>query len=103
MAKILFGLLLGLFIGIGCRFFDIPLPGPPKFIGALVIVSVTLGYLGMDSLLARHAKVTGSAARPATTAHYCGGPTGLPPSRERAAALSENAPSGREDSLNPDK
>ncbi|MBC8104718.1 MAG: DUF1427 family protein [Cytophagales bacterium] len=52
MDKIFLGLLLGFVIGIGCRWFDIPLPGPPKLVGALVIVSITMGYLGADYLIA---------------------------------------------------
>jgi XapX domain-containing protein len=83
MGKIITGLFLGFLIGIGCRFFDIPLPSPPKLIGALVVLSMTFGYVGMDYLLARHAKKTASIARSLTTAQYCGGPTGLPPSREQ--------------------
>src|SRR5271170_4387300 len=39
------GLLLGLAIGVGCRWFDIPAPSPPKIVGALLVVSMTLGYL----------------------------------------------------------
>lgn len=36
MIKILAGLLLGLLTGSTCRWFDIPLPGPPKLVGALL-------------------------------------------------------------------
>ena len=79
MFRVILGLFLGLIIGMGCRGFDIPLPGPPKIIGALVVLSVTLGYVGMDHLLASRAKMDGAIVRPATTAPYCGGPTGLPP------------------------
>ena len=63
MVKLILGLILGLLIGVGCRYFDIPLPGPPKFIGALVILSVTLGYIGADYLLNRPVERTGSIAR----------------------------------------
>ena len=91
MGKIIIGLLLGLLIGSGCRYFDIPLPSPPKLIGVLVILSITLGYVGMDTLLAGHAKRTKSVARSVTTSQYCGGPTGLPPSHEQTALFPENA------------
>ena len=64
MGKIVLGLILGLAIGIGCRWFNIPLPGPPKLIGALVILSVTLGYVGADYLITSHAKVAVSTAHP---------------------------------------
>ena len=66
MVKIAIGLMLGLIIGVFCRYFDIPLPGPPKFIGALVILSVTLGYISMDFLLSGQAGTTRSVTRPAT-------------------------------------
>jgi XapX domain-containing protein len=67
MGKIILGLFLGLLIGIGCRCFDIPLPSPPKLIGALVVLSMTLGYSGTDYLLIRQPKKTGSVLRPVTT------------------------------------
>jgi XapX domain-containing protein len=47
----LLGILLGLVIGVGCRLFDVPLPAPPKLVGALLVVAVTLGYVGADALL----------------------------------------------------
>ncbi len=43
MLKIILGLVLGLCIGIACRKFDVPLPAPPSIVGALIIVSMTLG------------------------------------------------------------
>lgn len=70
MGKIIIGLFLGFLIGIGCRCFDIPLPGPPRLIGALVVLSMTFGYVGMDTLLARHAKKTAGITRPVTTARF---------------------------------
>ena len=45
------GVLLGLGIGTACRWFDIPLPAPPKLVGALLVVAMTLGFAGMDLLL----------------------------------------------------
>lgn len=88
MGKIVMGLFLGFLIGIGCRYFDIPLPSPPKLIGALVVLSMTFGYVGTDYLLARPAKRMAGMARPVTTAQYCGGPTGLPSSREHREDIS---------------
>lgn len=93
MGKIIPGLILGFLIGLGCRYFDIPLPSPPKLVGALVVLSMTFGYVGMDYLLVYHAKKTAGITRPVTTEHYCGGPSGLPPSIEQEAVLAENAPS----------
>ena len=48
MVATISGILLGLGIGAACRWFDIPLPAPPKFIGALLVVAMTLGYVGTD-------------------------------------------------------
>jgi XapX domain-containing protein len=67
MTKIVIGLLLGLLIGAACRFFDIPVPSPPKLVGALLVVAMTVGYSVTDHYFAR---------AEATTAHLCGGPTG---------------------------
>jgi XapX domain-containing protein len=44
-------LALGLSIGLGCRGFDLPLPAPPRIVGALLVVAMTLGFLGMDIAL----------------------------------------------------
>lgn len=52
MIKIVIGLLLGLFIGVACRWFDVPVPSPPKLIGALLVVAMTVGYIATDKLLA---------------------------------------------------
>jgi XapX domain-containing protein len=67
MIKIVAGITLGLLIGVGCRWFDIPVPAPPKLIGAVLVVAMTVGYLGADRLL---------SPRPAATAHLSSGPTG---------------------------
>ena len=42
------GLALGFLIGVGCRWFDLPLPAPPRIVGALLVVAMTLGFLGAD-------------------------------------------------------
>lgn len=47
------GLLLGFVIGAGCRWLDLPLPAPPKLVGALLVVAMTLGFMGTDVVLAR--------------------------------------------------
>jgi XapX domain-containing protein len=72
MVKITAGLILGFLMGAACRWFDIPLPAPPKLVGALLVVAVTLGYSATDKLIA--AKF--SARGPAVTGELCGGPTG---------------------------
>ena len=45
------GLALGLGIGAGCRWFDIPSPAPPSLTGAFLLVSITLGFIAADGLL----------------------------------------------------
>lgn len=51
MLTTIIGLLLGLAIGAGCRWFDIPAPSPPKIVGALLVVFMTLGYLTTDYIM----------------------------------------------------
>ena len=45
MLHLLISLALGLGIGVGCRWFDLPLPAPPKLIGALLVVEMTVGFI----------------------------------------------------------
>ncbi len=68
--KIVIGVLVAFLIGVGCRYFDLPVPSPPVLPGALLVVAITLGYTAMDRLLSSGPKV-------ATTKYLCGGPTGL--------------------------
>jgi XapX domain-containing protein len=44
--------LIALLIGAGCRWFEIPVPSPPKLIGALLVLTMTVGYLATDRLIA---------------------------------------------------
>ena len=67
--KILIGAMVACLVGVGCRYFDIPVPSPPVLPGALLVVAMTLGYSATDRLLTRR-------AQHATTKHLCGGPTG---------------------------
>lgn len=57
------GILLGLGIGAACRWFDIPSPAPPRLVGSLLVVSMSLGFLATDALLER-----AGAVEPAPTA-----------------------------------
>lgn len=50
--KIAISLLIGLAIGAGCRWFDIPVPSPPTIVGVLLILSITVGYIAADTVLA---------------------------------------------------
>ena len=40
------GLLLGAAIGVACRWFDLPLPAPPRIVGALLVVTMSMGFIG---------------------------------------------------------
>jgi XapX domain-containing protein len=51
MSSALIGILLGFLIGAGCRWFDLPLPAPPRIVGALLVVAMTVGFLGTDMAL----------------------------------------------------
>ncbi|RWI54767.1 MAG: XapX domain-containing protein [Mesorhizobium sp.] len=50
--KVALGLLLALAIGAVCRLGGIPLPAPPRIVGALLVVMKTLGFIGNDAALA---------------------------------------------------
>jgi len=45
------GVALGFLIGAGCRWFDLPLPAPPRIVGALLVVFMTSGFIGADLIL----------------------------------------------------
>ena len=51
--KLLIGLVLAVFVGIGCRWFQLPLPGPPAIMGAAMAVAMASGYTATDYWLTR--------------------------------------------------
>ena len=51
MIAAIVGLLLGLIIGAGCRFFDIPSPAPPRLIGACLLFAMTIGFVAADRVI----------------------------------------------------
>lgn len=51
MVVAIIGLILGLIIGAGCRFFDIPSPAPPRLIGACLLLAMTVGFVTADQIL----------------------------------------------------
>ena len=51
--KLVIGLLLAVCVGIGCRWFGIPLPGPPAIMGAAMAVAMATGNTATDYWLTR--------------------------------------------------
>jgi XapX domain-containing protein len=49
--KLVLGLLIAFGVGAACRYFDIPAPAPSALTGALLVVSMTLGYIAVDRWL----------------------------------------------------
>jgi XapX domain-containing protein len=72
--RLLSAVALGLGIGFACGLTGIPAPAPPVLAGALLVVAMTLGYLGADAWLAR--RQTRRARREAAQRIHCGGPSG---------------------------
>lgn len=45
MVPAILGIGLGLAVGVFCRLFDIPSPAPPRVIGAVILIAMTLGFV----------------------------------------------------------
>ena len=65
--KVAAGFVLALSIGVICRLAGLPLPAPPVFIGALLVVAMTTGYLLVERF---------HPHREDTQRTNCAGPTG---------------------------
>ncbi len=65
------GLVLAFAVGFACRAFGIPSPAPPVILGALLVMAMTVAYIGVDRWM----------GKPARQAANCGGPSGLAPSQ----------------------
>lgn len=53
--KVMIAAVVAFIVGFGCRWFDIPAPAPPMLQGALLVVAMTLGYMGAGYLKTQHA------------------------------------------------
>jgi XapX domain-containing protein len=58
--KLLVGIVLGALIGIGCRLFSMPVPGPNAILGALLGIAMASGYELTDKALSRRSGVASS-------------------------------------------
>jgi XapX domain-containing protein len=67
--KFAIGLVISFSIGVGCRYFDIPVGSPSVLSGAFIVLAMTAGYSWTNQIL-------NARDRLATTTHLCGGPTG---------------------------
>jgi XapX domain-containing protein len=68
IVKFLCGVVVAVLIGVGCRFFEIPLTGPPAILGAFLAVAMATGYTVTDKILgarpsAETPKVSAEATR----------------------------------------
>jgi len=61
------GIVLAFALGFGCRAFGIPSPAPPLILGALLVMTMTIGYIAVDRRMASAARHTPD----------CGGPGGM--------------------------
>ncbi len=68
MTTILIGLLFGFLVGAGCRWIDVPVPSPPSVPGALLVLAMTLGFLGTDLALAKRKPAPAPAPTPTAAA-----------------------------------
>jgi XapX domain-containing protein len=46
------GIVLAFALGFGCRAFGIPSPAPPLILGALLVMTMTIGYIAVDRWMA---------------------------------------------------
>jgi XapX domain-containing protein len=69
--KAAIGLVLAFALGFACRAFGIPSPAPPLILGALLVMTMTIGYMVVNRY----------AMSPAQHTRDCGGPGGLAPSQ----------------------
>jgi XapX domain-containing protein len=78
MGKLSIGLVVAVMVGIGCRWFGIPLPGPPAILGAAMAVAMAVGYTATDYLLTKR-NPPQAAPIVAPTAHASSSPQSTEP------------------------
>lgn len=61
--KIVIGFVLAASIGIVCRLAGIPVPAPPAVVGALLVLSMTSGYLLADRVIQQRNRSQAGAGR----------------------------------------
>jgi XapX domain-containing protein len=50
--KSMIGIVLAFALGFACRGFGIPSPAPPLILGALLVITMTMGYIAVDRWMA---------------------------------------------------
>ena len=61
--KVVVSLVLATGIGVLCRVADIPVPAPPAIVGALLVLSMTVGHIAADRMMARRVSAGETTAR----------------------------------------
>lgn len=77
--KSVVGLIIAFAMGFACRAFGIPSPALPLILGALLVMAMTVGYVGVDRWM----------TRPARHSAKCGGASGPPPSQRLSEPAEE--------------
>jgi XapX domain-containing protein len=83
--KFTIGIIISFAVGVGCRYFDVPVGSPAAIPGALIVLAMTAGYSWTNQIMKARNKS-------ATTIHLCGGPTGRSVGGEQAEASKVGLP-----------
>ena len=78
MLKIAMGFVLALLIGVGCRWFGIPLPAPATIMGAALRMAVASGYTATDDYLTRQGAAPPAVASSSQVARQTAAVNGAP-------------------------
>jgi len=58
LTRTILGIIVAVLIGVACRLFEVPLPGPQAILGAFLAVAMATGYTVTGKLLFARARVT---------------------------------------------